>query len=81
MTQNRAFLLLIVGLVAWGLYHALGAYLFNHNPYRALMVLLCVGAYLGGWGWLLKRRQRKSPSRSPATAFEGKPLSETVSAD
>ena len=81
MTQNRAFVLLIVGVLAWGLYHALGAYLFNHNPYRALTVLFCVGIYLGGWGWLLKRRQTKSRSRTPAAEFVSEPLRETVSAD
>jgi hypothetical protein len=60
--QNRWMLLAIVLAVAlWGIYHAVGAYLLNFNPWRGLMVLACVGAFLGFWALLLFRRSRNVP--------------------
>jgi hypothetical protein len=57
--QSRLIWILIVAVLAWGIYHAIGAYRFNHNPYRAVVVLGCVVAYLGFWMLLLKRRQSR----------------------
>jgi hypothetical protein len=52
--------LLIVAVLAWGVFHAVGAYRFNHDPRRGLVVLACVGGFLGFWAVLLwnQRRQR-----------------------
>lgn len=61
--QSRLIWLLIVGVLAWGIYHAVGAYRLNHNPYRALVVLACVGGYLGFWILLMWRRQSRLPRR------------------
>jgi hypothetical protein len=60
--QSRLIWLLIVAVLAWGIYHAVGAYVMyrpNNNPYRAVVVLVCVLAYLGFWLLLLKRRQSR----------------------
>ncbi len=54
--QSRLIWLLILAVLAWGIYHAIGAYLLNHNPYRALVVMVCVGGYLAFWMLLLRRR-------------------------
>jgi hypothetical protein len=61
--QSRLIWLLIVAVLAWGIYHAVGAYRLNHNPYRALVVMLCVGGYLGFWILLLRRRQSRLERR------------------
>jgi uncharacterized membrane protein HdeD (DUF308 family) len=50
------FLWIGAGVGAWGVFHAIGAYRLNHNPWRAVMVLGCVAMYLGAWWLLLKRR-------------------------
>jgi uncharacterized membrane protein YqjE len=57
--QKRLMLLIVLGLVAWGAFHAWGAYRLNHNPWRAVMVLACVGAFLGFWFLLLARRKAR----------------------
>jgi hypothetical protein len=54
-----AFALIMVAVVAWGIFHAVGAYRFNHNPMRAVMVLGCVAVYLGFWGLMLAARRAR----------------------
>jgi drug/metabolite transporter (DMT)-like permease len=61
--QSRLIWLLILAVLVWGIYHAVGAYLLNHNPYRALMVMLCVVGYLAFWMFLLRRRQSRLERR------------------
>lgn len=53
------FLVIMVSVLGWGIFHAVGAYRFNHHPGRALMVLACVCAFLGFWGLMLWSRQRR----------------------
>jgi hypothetical protein len=53
------FIVIMVSVLGWGIFHAIGAYLFNHHPGRALMVLACVSAFLGFWGLMLWSRQRR----------------------
>jgi hypothetical protein len=55
--QKRAILLIVAGLFAWGIYHAVGAYLYNHNPWRAVVVMTCVCGFLGFWLLLLATRR------------------------
>ena len=50
--------LITAGLVGWGLFHAYGAFTLNHNPLRAVVVLVCVGAFLAFWWALLATRKR-----------------------
>jgi len=45
--------------VVWGIFHAIGAWRLNHNPLRAVVVLACVGAFLGFWMTMLAVRQRR----------------------
>src|SRR5687767_1483246 len=52
----RLIVLLIAAVLAWGIFHAIGAYRFNHDPRRALMVLACVLGFLAFWGLLLWNR-------------------------
>jgi len=59
MTANRVILLIAVVVAAWGVYHAVGAYLFNHNPWRGVVVLGCVAAYLGFWSLMLSARRAR----------------------
>ena len=47
------------GIVVWGIFHAIGAWRLNHNPLRAVVVLACVGAFLGFWMTMLAVRQRR----------------------
>ncbi len=41
------------GLTVWGIAQAIGAYTFNYDPRRPLIVLGCMGAFLGFWLVLL----------------------------
>lgn len=49
------------GLLLWGVYVAVGVWWKGLNPLGALVVLVCVGFFLGFW-WLLLRTKR--PDRS-----------------
>jgi hypothetical protein len=66
--QNRVALLLIMGSVlAWGTFHAAGAYFNfepNSNPWRAVMVLVCVVGFLGFWLLMLSARAARIARRS-----------------
>jgi hypothetical protein len=48
-----------LGVLAWGVFHAIGAWRFNNNPLRAVVVLACVAAFLGFWMAMLAVRQRR----------------------
>jgi len=48
-----------LAIVAWGIFHAIGAWRFNHNPLRAVVVLVCVGMFLGFWMTMLAVRKRR----------------------
>ncbi|MFM8706628.1 MAG: hypothetical protein ACKOHK_00650 [Planctomycetia bacterium] len=49
----------MAALVAWGLFHAAGAWTLNHDVRRPLIVLACVAAFLGFWLALLASRRRR----------------------
>jgi hypothetical protein len=53
----------VAGIVLWGVFHAIGAWRFNHNPLRAVVVLVCVAAFLGFWMTMLAVRQRRLSQR------------------
>jgi hypothetical protein len=59
-----ALALIMVAVLAWGIFHAIGAYRFNHNPMRAVMVLACVAGYLGFWGAMLAARRARLARQS-----------------
>ncbi len=47
---------IMVAIVAWGVFHAIGAWMLNHDARRPLVVLACVGAFLGFWLLMLSTR-------------------------
>jgi hypothetical protein len=55
--HTRLILLIVLGLAAWGIFHAVGAYRFNHDPRRAWVVLVCVSAFVAFWLGLLALRK------------------------
>lgn len=54
----------MAAVLAWGAFHAVGAYLYNHHWQRPAMVLGCVVAFLACWGWLLRRRSTELGMRN-----------------
>jgi len=63
MSQRRLAILIIVGVLSWGLYHARGAYLLNHNPARAAVVLGCVLLFLAAFVAVFLTSRRKLDRR------------------
>ncbi len=62
MTPKSTILLIMGGVLAWGLFHAVGAYLnfrWNSNPWRFVMVLGCTLGFLGFWGVMLAARNAR----------------------
>jgi hypothetical protein len=51
--------LIMLSLLLWGAYVAVGAYLYNMNPWRGLIVLAAVGLFLGLWMLALWSRGRR----------------------
>jgi hypothetical protein len=64
--KNRLIFWIVLGVFGWGAIHALGAYLnyrYTDDAWRvarAVMVLLCVEAFLGFWLVLLFIRRLRS---------------------
>jgi len=59
MTASRTILLIMAAVLVWGVFHGLGAYFFNHNPWRFAVVLGCVLAFLGFWAAMLASRNAR----------------------
>jgi threonine/homoserine/homoserine lactone efflux protein len=66
----RLILGIMAALVVWGLFHGVGAWRLNNDVRRLFVVLGCVAAFLGFWGWLLVAKSRAldraRADRSPA---------------
>jgi drug/metabolite transporter (DMT)-like permease len=59
---------IVAGLVAWGVYLAVGDYLSNQNPLRSLVILACVAIFLAFWGTALAvRHLRRASGRDTDT--------------
>ena len=56
---ERIIAWIMAALVAWGLFHAAGAWMLNHDARRPLIVIACVAAFLGFWMTLLASRRRR----------------------
>jgi hypothetical protein len=71
---NRGWIgLIIVALLAWGGFHAVGAYLYNHNPWRGLIVVACSVAFVGFWlAMLASRRARLSRKQADEQLGSGR---------
>ena len=50
---------IMIGIVVWGIAHAIGAWTLNHDARRPLVVLACVAGFLGFWAMLLAVRRRR----------------------
>lgn len=59
---------IMLALVAWGVFQALGSWLFNHDPRRPLLVLACVGGFLGFWLAMLSARRRRLEAENRESA-------------
>jgi len=57
--MQRLMGLIVVGLVLWGVMLAVGAYRFNYNPWRGIIVFASFALFLAWWWWLLRNRQRR----------------------
>ncbi len=49
----------MIGIVAWGAIHAVGAWTLNHDARRPIVVLACVAAFIGFWLAMLSSRRRR----------------------
>jgi len=56
---ERILAWIMVALVVWGIFHAVGAWSLNHDARRPLIVLACVASFLGFWLALLAARRRR----------------------
>jgi membrane protease YdiL (CAAX protease family) len=59
LSPRLLFALIMGGMLVWGAYVALGAYLYNYNPWRGVIVMACVGLFLGFWLLLLWNQSRR----------------------
>jgi hypothetical protein len=57
MSPRTILALIIGGLVLWGLYVAAGVLWYGLNVSGAIVVLVCVGMFLGFWLLLLRSRK------------------------
>ncbi|REK08276.1 MAG: hypothetical protein DWQ37_20765 [Planctomycetota bacterium] len=55
----RTILALVIGgLILWGVYVAAGVAWYGINPLGAVVVLVCVGFFVGFWLLLLRTQNR-----------------------
>lgn len=62
MSPRTILALIFGGLLLWGLYIAGGVLWYGLNPVGALVVLVCVGIFLGFWALLLRSQSSKRRS-------------------
>jgi len=59
MKSSRTMMAAVMLVVlAWGVWQAVGAVSYNGNPWRGVVVLAAFGVFLGGWLLLLAQRHR-----------------------
>lgn len=81
MNAKQTFWLIIVGVIAWGLYLAVGTSRGGVDPVgggflkpdvrRGLMVMACVVGFLGFWAAMLAARKRRLNRNETADARRG----------
>jgi len=57
LTAIRVVDLISLGLIGWGIFHAIGAYRHNQNPLRAVVVVVFMLAFVACWRLLLLSRR------------------------
>ena len=65
---RRLVIGLFVALAVWGVYLAIGAYVYRQDVRRPLIVLGCVATFLGVWLLLLIGRHRRGHRLSDPSA-------------
>ena len=63
MQPRHVLYLIMVGVLLWGAFHAVGAFLLNYNPWRPLMVLACTLVFLCTWALLLRSSAARRSSQ------------------
>lgn len=58
MSPRMLIGLIMGGLLLWGVYIGIGAYLYNHDPRRGVIVMISVLMFLGFWLLLLWNQDR-----------------------
>ena len=66
--QLTLLIVITLALAAWGIYLAIGAYFggfggenLAHDFRRSIVVLACMGFFLGGWWTLVLTRKPRKP--------------------
>lgn len=59
LSPRFAIPLIVASVLVWGLFLGIGAYLYNHNIWRLVMVMGCVTGFLGFWGIMLAARRAR----------------------
>jgi hypothetical protein len=63
MKSSRWLMAAVMLLVlAWGTWMAIGAVRYNGNPWRGVVVMAAFAIFLGGWLVLLAQRHRATES-------------------
>ena len=61
LPQRRNLILIIMlALVAWGVFHAGGAWRLNYDLRRAAVVLACTGVFIGFWLIMLWTQRKRA---------------------
>ena len=55
---------IMLAVLVWGAILAAGAWTFNHDIRRPLVVMACVLGFLGFWGAMLASRRRRTERSS-----------------
>lgn len=55
---------IMAAVLAWGVFHAIGAYRFNQNPLRGVVVMVFSLTFLGFWLAMLSLRRDRRGVRS-----------------
>ena len=61
LPQSRNLIVVIMlALVAWGVFHAVGAWRLNYDPRRAAVVLACTAVFIGFWLVMLWTQRKRA---------------------
>jgi hypothetical protein len=61
MSPKTIITLIVGGLILWGLYVAAGVIWYDLNVGGAVVVLVCVGMFVGFWLLLLRSKSSQQP--------------------
>ncbi len=61
-STRRLMAAIMLMVLAWGIWMAVGAVRYNDNIWRGVVVMTSFGIFLGGWLLLLAQRHRAAGS-------------------